>query len=104
MSITRNHLAKSLAERMGMNKRETKELVADFFDIIADSLVCNEPVKLSGFGKFILRDKKARPGRNPKTGEPKLIAARRVVIFKAGEKLKQKVMQYDGDQGEEQTG
>ena len=55
-----------------------------------------EEVKLSGFGNFSLRDKTARVGRNPKTGEEKMISARRVVTFKTGQKLKSRVEVYNG--------
>ena len=55
-----------------------------------------EEVKISGFGNFSLRDKKARVGRNPKTGEEKMISARRVVTFKTGQKLKARVEVYNG--------
>jgi integration host factor subunit alpha len=59
----------------------------------------NEQVKLSGFGNFDLRDKRQRPGRNPKTGEEIPILARRVVTFKAGQKLKERVDLSMGDEG-----
>ena len=55
-----------------------------------------EEVKLSGFGNFELLDKKARPGRNPKTGEDVTISARRVVTFRAGNKLRKKIASFDG--------
>ena len=63
----------------------------DFFNEIQDSLARNEEVKLSGFGNFELLDKKPRPGRNPKTGEEVTISARRVVTFRAGNKLRKKI-------------
>ena len=65
-----------------------------FFEQIRDSLADNRPVKLSGFGNFDLRDKSERPGRNPKTGEEIPISARRVVTFRPGQKLKQRVEDY----------
>jgi len=64
-----------------------------FFEDIKETLEQGEPVKLSGFGKFGLRDKGGRPARNPKTGEEIPITARRVVIFRAGQKLKAHVGQ-----------
>ena len=81
---------------MGLNKREAKEIVELFFEEIRAALETNETVKLSGFGNFDLRDKKQRPGRNPKTGEEIPISARRVVTFKPGQKLKQQVETYVG--------
>jgi len=67
-----------------------------FFEEIRLSLESNEQVKLSGFGNFDLRDKRQRPGRNPKTGEEIPIQARRVVTFRPGQKLKSRVENYAG--------
>ena len=69
-------------------QREARELVDLFFEEIRAALSSGEQVKLSGFGNFQLRDKPQRPGRNPKTGEEIPITARRVVIFRASQKLK----------------
>ena len=93
-ALTKADLAEKLHEDLGFNKREAKELVEAFFEEIRTSLENNEPVKLSGFGNFDLRDKKQRPGRNPKTGEEIPITARRVVTFRPGQKLKQRVESY----------
>lgn len=90
-ALTKAEMAERLFEEIGLNKREAKELVEQFFDEIRESLVNGVPVKLSGFGNFELRDKRQRPGRNPKTGEEIPITARRVVTFRAGQKLKQRV-------------
>lgn len=90
-ALTKAEMAERLFEVLGLNKREAKELVEQFFDEIRESLVTGKPVKLSGFGNFELRDKRQRPGRNPKTGEEVPITARRVVTFRAGQKLKQRV-------------
>ena len=95
-SLTKADLAERLYEELGFNKREAKELVELFFDEIRDSLERNEQVKLSGFGNFDLRDKRQRPGRNPKTGEEIPITARRVVTFRPGQKLKARVEAYAG--------
>jgi integration host factor subunit alpha len=73
--------------------------VEQFFEEIRICLENNEQVKLSGFGNFDLRDKRQRPGRNPKTGEEIPISARRVVTFKAGQKLKARVDVSMGDEG-----
>ena len=91
MALTKADLAEYLFNVLGLNKREAKELVEIFFEEIRASLERGEPVKLSGFGNFNLRDKKQRPGRNPKTGEEIPISARRVVTFRAGHKLKSRV-------------
>ena len=87
-TITKLDLVNHLNEKLGLNKVESKELVEAFFDEIKKSLINNEDVKISGFGNFKILNKKERPGRNPKTGEPALISARRVVTFKAGQKLR----------------
>jgi integration host factor subunit alpha len=71
-------------------------MVELFFEEIKASLENGEQVKISGFGKFELRDKSSRPGRNPKTGEEIPISARRVVTFRSGQKLKARVEQYAG--------
>ena len=87
-TVTKSELADALFERLGLNKREAKEMVDAFFDEIRLALGRGESVKLSGFGNFQLRDKPQRPGRNPKTGEEIAITARRVVTFHASQKLK----------------
>ncbi len=90
-ALTKAEMAERLFDEVGLNKREAKEMVEMFFEELALALETNTPVKLSGFGNFDLRDKKQRPGRNPKTGEEIPITARRVVTFKPGQKLKQRV-------------
>lgn len=96
MALTKADMAERLFDELGLNKREAKEIVELFFEEIRMALESNEHVKLSGFGNFDLRDKKQRPGRNPKTGEEIPISARRVVTFKPGQKLKQQVENYAG--------
>ena len=92
-ALTKSEMADKLFEELGLNKREAKELVEQFFEEIRICLENNGQVKLSGFGNFDLRDKRQRPGRNPKTGEAIPISARRVVTFRPGQKLKAKVEQ-----------
>tara|TARA_E500000075_G_scaffold15307_1_gene11975 strand:+ start:175 stop:471 length:297 start_codon:yes stop_codon:yes gene_type:complete len=94
-TITKADIVEHLHDELGLNKSECKQLVEDFFQEIRDSLINNEAVKLSGFGNFELIDKKARPGRNPKTGEKVTIKARRVVTFRAGNKLRKKISSFD---------
>ena len=96
MALTKAEMAEKLFDDLGLNKREAKEMVEGFFDEIRDSLSSNDQVKMSGFGNFDLRDKKQRPGRNPKTGEEIPISARRVVTFRPGQKLKARVEAYAG--------
>ena len=94
-TITKADIVEHLHDELGLNKAECKELVEDFFQEIKDSLINNETVKLSGFGNFDLIDKKPRPVRNPKTGENVTIKARRVVTFRAGNKLRKKIASLD---------
>ena len=91
MTLTKAELADLLFEKVGLNKREAKDMVETFFDEIRCALERGESVKLSGFGNFQLRDKPQRPGRNPKTGEEIPISARRVVTFHASQKLKAQI-------------
>jgi integration host factor subunit alpha len=87
-TLTKADLAELLFERLGLNKRESKDMVEAFFDRIHDALARGEDVKLSGFGNFQVRRKAPRPGRNPRTGEEIPIRARNVVTFHASHKLK----------------
>lgn len=91
MVLTKAEILDHLFEKIDLNKQDIKDLLETFFEEVRKSLESGEEVKLSGFGNFYLRDKKQRPGRNPKTGENIPITARRVVIFKPGQKLKLRV-------------
>lgn len=91
MSLTKIDIAENLIEKCGLEKSVAKEFVELFFEEIRLSLEKGESVKLSGFGNFSLREKKSRPGRNPKTGEAVAVSARRVVVFKAGQRLRERV-------------
>ena len=95
-TMTKAEIADALFERLGLNKREAKDMVDGFFEEICQALTRGEAVKLSGFGNFQLRDKPTRPGRNPKTGEEIAITARRVVTFHASQKLKATVTRTFG--------
>lgn len=91
MAVTKADLAETLFNELGLNKREAKEFVEMFFEKLREALEKGTTVKLSGFGNFGVRHKNSRPGRNPKTGEKIPISARRVVTFKASQKLKDRV-------------
>ncbi|MBY4898843.1 integration host factor subunit alpha [Cupriavidus sp. AU9028] len=95
-TLTKAELAEMLFDQVGLNKRESKDMVEAFFDVIREALEQGDCVKLSGFGNFQLRDKPQRPGRNPKTGEIIPITARRVVTFHASQKLKSLVEERAG--------
>ncbi len=98
-ALTKAEMADHLSEKTGLNRRDAKQLVEAFFDEVRLALVAGEQVKLSGFGNFELRDKRQRPGRNPKTGEEIPITARRVVTFRAGQKFRQRVEAERDSQG-----
>ena len=89
-------MVESLFNDLGLSKIEGRELVDLFIEELTASLAVGEQVKLPGFGNFYLRDKKERPGRNPKTLESVPVSARRVVTFKSGNKLKARVEAYAG--------
>ena len=90
-ALTKAQLAELLFEQIGLNKRESKDMIDAFFDLIAQSLVDGVDVKISGFGNFQIRTKAPRPGRNPRTGEAIPIEARRAVTFHASHKLKEQL-------------
>ncbi len=96
MALTKAEVAEHLFEKVGLNKRDAKEMVEVFFEEIRETLESGEQVKLSGFGNFDLREKSERPGRNPKTGEDIPISARKVVTFRPGQKLKSRVEDGNG--------
>jgi integration host factor subunit alpha len=97
-TLTKAELAEMLFDKLGLNKRESKDMVDAFFVIVHGTLVSGDDVKLSGFGNFNIRRKAPRPGRNPRTGESIPIKARNVVTFHASPKLKSLV------QGDELSG
>lgn len=84
-TLTKADMVDHLTIRLRMTRQDARKLVDTFFSEISQSLADGKEVKLSGFGNFELKDKKSRPGRNPKTGEVIPVKARRVVTFKAGQ-------------------
>jgi integration host factor subunit alpha len=90
-TLTKADLSELLFERIGLNKRESKDMVDAFFDSVHAELSRGQDVKLTGFGNFNIRRKAPRPGRNPRTGEVVPISARQVVTFHASQKLKAQV-------------
>ncbi len=89
--MTKADIAKIVHERVGLTKKESAQIVESVLDVIRDSLEQGDNVKLSGFGHFIVRQKHARRGRNPKTGTDITIAPRSVVTFRASPLLKNKL-------------
>ena len=103
MAVTKADLIDNLFNTLGINKREAKEIVELLFEEMSQALAKGEDIKLSGFGVFALRDKSARPGRNPKTGKEVIIPPRRVVTFRSGEKLKTRVENHARTKDETDT-
>ena len=95
-ALTKAELAEALCEQMALGKPVAKEVVDAFFELLRDALAQGEEVKLAGFGQFHLRQKAGRPGRNPRTGEAALVAARQVVTFHASALLKERVQAHLG--------
>lgn len=95
-ALTKAQLAEMLYEQIGLNKRESKDMIDAFFDLVSFSLVDGDDVKVSGFGNFQIRTKAPRPGRNPRTGESIPIESRRVVTFHASQKLKDQIQNLRG--------
>ena len=91
MTVTKMELANILFDELGLNKREAKEFIELFFEEVRSALESGDNVKFSGFGSFSVRDKPQRPGRNPKTGDEIPVSARRVVTYKASQKIKDRV-------------
>ncbi|MBK4764944.1 MAG: integration host factor subunit alpha [Pantoea sp. Brub] len=91
MALTKAEISEFLFKKLMLNKQNSKELVNIFFEEICCILEQGELLKLSGFGKFELKEKKIRPGRNPKTGENIAVTARRVVTFRPGLKFRNRV-------------
>ncbi len=90
-STIRANLTDAVYDTVGLPRAECAELVDDVFRMITESLATGKSVKITAFGTFRVRSKKARIGRNPKTGQEAVITARRVVVFKASHLLKNKV-------------
>ena len=98
-TVTKKDLTDHLVDTMGLSGKESKALVELFFNTMRSTLAAGEAVKLAGFGNFTLHDKRARPGRNPRTGEMVSITARRVVTFRASPLLKEAWLAAMEEQG-----
>ncbi len=102
-TVTRAHLSEALYEEVGLSRYECAELVDTVLREISDTLTKGEAVKISSFGSFSVRQKGARIGRNPRTGEEAPILPRRVVIFRASNVLKSSIKSALTNVGEGQT-
>jgi integration host factor subunit alpha len=86
--MTKADLVDSIYERVGFSKKESARIVEMVFDIIKETLEKGEKIKISGFGNFVVREKRSRVGRNPQTGQEIEISARRVLTFKPSQVLR----------------
>src|SRR5437870_646422 len=88
MTMTKADIVERIYERVGFSKKEATEVVESIFELVKRHLERGEKVKVSGFGNFVVNEKRPRKGRNPQTGEEIVISGRRVLTFKASQVLK----------------
>ena len=88
MTMTKGDIVEGIHEKVGFSKKEAGDVVESIFEIIKQRLEAGEKVKISGFGNFVVNQKRPRKGRNPQTGEEIIITGRRVLTFKASQVLK----------------
>ena len=91
MAFTKAHIVEAVADRIGFSKNHSSEIVETLLELIKRSLESGDDVLVSGFGKFCVKEKRERKGRNPATGEDLMLAPRRVVTFKCSGKLRDKI-------------
>ena len=91
MTLTKSHLIDAIAEQNGYTRKKSIETVETILELIKSNIASGEDVLISGFGKFCVKEKRERRGRNPATGEEMMLASRRVVTFKCSGKLKDRV-------------
>lgn len=89
--MTKLEIVTNLYEKLGFSKRECANIVDSFFEIIKKTLAAGENVKVSGFGNFLVKEKKARRGRNPQTGDEIEISMRKVLNFRISQVLKDEI-------------
>jgi integration host factor subunit alpha len=89
--MTKQEIVTTVYEKLGFSKRESSDMVEHFFRIIKKNLANGDNVKISGLGNFVVKEKKARKGRNPQTGEEIQIASRRVLSFRLSQVLKDEI-------------
>jgi integration host factor subunit alpha len=91
MALTKDHLIDAIAKENGFQKKRTIKIVETLLELIKSRLASSEDVLISGFGKFCVREKRERRGRNPATGEAMMLAPRRVVTFRCSRQLRDKI-------------
>jgi integration host factor subunit alpha len=87
-AMTKVDIIENIYEKVGFSKKEVAKIVESVFDIIKENLQLEEKIKISGFGNFVIRKKRARRGRNPQTGDDIEISPRRILTFKPSQVLK----------------
>ncbi|MBZ0274253.1 integration host factor subunit alpha [bacterium] len=93
--MTKADLVNNIYERVGFSKKESAKIVEMVFDLIKETLERGEKIKISGFGNFVVREKRARIGRNPQTNKEITISARRVLTFKPSQVLRSALKDVD---------
>lgn len=93
--MNKSELIYTVADRVGMSKRDTTRMVETMFEVIAEALAKGDKVQLVGFGNFEIRERAARVGRNPQTGEVIQIAPSRIPAFRAGKALREEVLREE---------
>ena len=96
MTLTKAIIIETIADKIGYPKNHSSEIVEILLEIIKKSLESGEDVLISGFGKFCVREKKERKGRNPATGDDMILEPRRVVTFRSSGKLREKINGFHG--------
>ena len=91
LTLTRAQLSEAVYQEVGLSRNESSDLVESIINEISETLILGEPVKISSFGTFSVRQKRERQGRNPKTGEEVPIKPRRVLVFRASQILKERI-------------
>ena len=89
--MTKADIVERIYERVGLSKKEAADVVESIFEVIKGRLEAGEKVKISGFGNFVINDKRPRKGRNPQTGDEIIISGRRVLTFKPSQVLKRTI-------------
>ena len=99
--MTKADLIESVYQKIGFSKKESADLIELIFGTMKDTLASGSKIKISGFGNFVVREKRARMGRNPQTGEAMEISARRVLTFRPSQVLKNELNGEDKPIGED---
>lgn len=94
MAYTKASMIEDICEKIGLPRKDATDIVEFLFDTMKNCLIEGETLKISGFGSFTVRNKKARLGRNPQTGEPMEISARSVITFKTSQVLRDLLNEY----------